>query len=217
MRLLRAALRLAFDLLYHAFAWSYDLVAAVVSFGRWNTWVRATQAHLTGKRLLELGPGPGHLQSALHANGFAPVGLDESRQMLRQASRRLRQTGSQPQLARGLAQSLPFAEHAFDGLVATFPSEYIFDPRTLAEARRVLRPGGRLVVLAGAWPAGPGPLRWLARLAGVAEEDPSTGLDARLADPFIQAGFRAEVRLERAKSGTLVFIICENDQSLSEE
>lgn len=217
MRLLRAALRLAFRLLYHPFAWSYDLVAAAVSFGQWNAWVRATQAHLAEKRLLELGPGPGHLQAALHTNGFTPFGLDESRPMLRQASRRLRRDGFPPRLARGLAQRLPFANGCFDTVAATFPSEYIFDPHTLAETRRVLRPGGRLVVLIGAWPAGPGPLRWLARLAGAAEEDPAVRPEPRIAAPFVQAGFRVEIRQERAQSGTLVFILCELDHSLSKE
>ena len=210
-------LRLAFHLLYHAFAWSYDLVAAAVSFGQWNAWVRATRAHLSGTRLLELGPGPGHLQSALHAGGFTPIGLDESRPMLRQAARRLRRAGWPSLLARGLAQSLPFPGACFDTVTATFPSEYIFDPRTLAEAGRVLRPGGRLVVLAGAWPAGPGPLRWLARLAGVSADARSAGLDARLAAPFIQAGFRAEVRRERVKNSTLVFIICGINHHLPKE
>jgi len=198
-----------FYLLYHAFAWSYDMVAAVVSFGHWNEWGRTTQPFLTGSRLLELGPGPGHLQAALHGVGRSPVGLDESRQMLRLASGRLRRAGFRPQLARGLAQALPFAGHAFDGLVATFPSEYIFDPRTLAEAQRVLRPGGRLVVLAGVWPSGLGPLRWLARLAGEVGPDPATDIGKRIAAPFQQTGFNTRVQSVQARGGILILVLAQ--------
>src|SRR6202011_2978379 len=39
---------------------------------------------------------------------------------------------------------------SFDAVVSTFPSEYIYDPLTIAEVERVLRPGGRLVIVEGA-------------------------------------------------------------------
>jgi len=47
-------------------------------------------------------------------------------------------------------------------VAATFPSEYIFEPQTLAEIRRVLRPGGKLVIIPSAWITGQG---WLEQLA----------------------------------------------------
>ncbi len=117
--------------------------------------------YLSG-RVLEIGFGPGHLQVALNEAGMQAFGLDESRQMGRQARRRLRR-GKYPQhLINGYAQSLPFSGDGFDCVAATFPSEYIFEPQTLAEIRRVLRPGGKLVIIPSAWITGQG---WLEQLA----------------------------------------------------
>ena len=158
---MRRLLGLFFHLLYHSFAWTYDLVAAAVSLGRWQAWVLCVQPYLRG-RVLEIGYGPGHLQAALLAGGFQAFGLDESRQMSRQARRRLRRQKLPVRLTRGYAQRLPFAGNSFDSVAATFPSEYIFEQQTLAEIRRVLAPGGRLVIVPSAWITGQG---WLERLA----------------------------------------------------
>ena len=66
--------------------------------------------------------------------------------MLAITRRKLRAAGQSICLARAVAQALPFAATSFDSVVATFPTEYIIDMATLAELRRVLRPGGRVVV-----------------------------------------------------------------------
>ncbi len=50
----------------------------------------------------------------------------------------------------GSAQHQPFSEDSFDTVVSTFPSEYIYDPDTLSEIERVLRPGGRVIIIEGA-------------------------------------------------------------------
>lgn len=171
MRLLLSLLRLFFRLLYHQFAWAYDLVAATVSLGRWKGWVLSVLPYLHG-RVLEIGFGPGHLQLALHARGLAAFGLDESRQMARQAGRRLRRKGFTGNLVRGVAQQLPFLKNSFETVVATFPAEYIFDAHTLAQIRSVLVPGGRLVILPNAWITGKGRLErlaaWLFKVTGQA-------------------------------------------------
>jgi SAM-dependent methyltransferase len=195
MRILLALLRPVFWLLYHQFAWAYDLVAAVVSLGRWQDWVRTALPHLEG-RVLELGFGPGHLQTALHQKGAEAFGLDESRQMLRQAAGRLKKAGYPPRLSRGHAQSLPFPAASFERVAATFPSEYIFDPRTLAEIYRVLRPGGSLVLIPVAWITGG---RLLERAAAWLLSVSGWNLAARSLRPLVEARFVAagfEVRSE---------------------
>ena len=115
---IRSLLGLFFRLFYHPFAWTYDLVAAVVSLGRWQGWVLRAQPYLSG-RVLEIGYGPGHLQVALDASGLEAFGLDESRQMSRQAGWRLRKKGYPPGLARGMAQHIPFPENTFESVAAT--------------------------------------------------------------------------------------------------
>ena len=144
-------IRWAFARFYREFAWTYDLVAAAVSGGRWSAWGQATLPYLRG-RVLELGCGTGSLQRALARElGSEPVvGLDASPQMLALTRRKLAASGQSYRLVRAVAQALPFPGTSFDSIVATFPSEYIIDPATLAELRRVLRPGGRVVVVLAA-------------------------------------------------------------------
>jgi SAM-dependent methyltransferase len=61
-----------------------------------------------------------------------------------------RNVGQKNWVLQGSAQHLPFSDASFDTVVSTFPSEYIYDPDTITEVERILRPGGRLIVIEGA-------------------------------------------------------------------
>ncbi len=140
-----------FRLLYHELACLYDPVSWAVSLGRWRRWQQTALAYLPPEgRVLEVGFGPGHLLADLAAAGYAVAGVDLSRHMVRRARRRLRRLGRPAPLALGRAHALPFAPGAFSAIVATFPTPYIYDPAWIDQARRVLAPGGRLVVVQGA-------------------------------------------------------------------
>ncbi len=149
--LYRQLLRWAFARFYREFAWTYDVVAAVVSRGLWSRWIVAAVPQLQGDRVLELGSGTGYLQQALHRQRIAAVGLDASPQMLRLARRKTDRAGSNALLLRGYAQHLPFATATFSDVVATFPAEYILDPATFSEIWRVLRPKGQVVLIDAAY------------------------------------------------------------------
>jgi len=198
-------LRAFFHLLYHPFAFTYDFVAGAVSFGRWNEWVLTVLPFIQGTPILELGHGPGHLQRVLLHRGLQTVGLDESAQMGKLAKRRL---GPASKLTRGLAQILPFRDKSFQTILSTFPSDYIFDQRTLPEARRCLSDGGRLVVLPVGWPHSP-LLKWLYRVTGESPSKLSEALISRMKQPFINAGFSTEIRVVEVKSGNLLIVIAE--------
>jgi ubiquinone/menaquinone biosynthesis C-methylase UbiE len=166
-------LRLAFQLLYNQLAWTYNLVAWLVSFGQWEAWRRTATLFLQEGLILELGYGTGGLMADMTARNLPVIGLDLSPYMARRAQRRLRRQGANPRLVRGQAQNLPFPDASFANVVATFPTEFILEPQTLTSIARVLQPGGCLVIVAMGYLKGPGPLRgfidWLYRITGQRE------------------------------------------------
>ena len=110
--------------------------------------------------------------------------------MLRIARRRLARHSHRSRLVPGDARHTPFPDVSFDSIVATFPSPYVLESSFGAEAARLLRPGGRLVVLLAAesraWPW-PGALEWALRRAfGSPRQEPAApdwpGLNPRLAE-----------------------------------
>src|SRR3712207_364685 len=107
------------------------------------------RSFLKGGKVLELGCGTGYFQLALALAGIPHIGYDASPQMLRRARRRLRGAGLEAHLVRGRGEELPAQDACFTDVVATFPAPYLFDPRTLAEIRRVLDRKGQLVIVDG--------------------------------------------------------------------
>lgn len=203
MNPIRRFMRLFYYLLYHPFAFAYDLVAWTVSFGRWKDWVFSVVPFIEGNLILELGHGPGHLQRLLLDRGLVAVALDESTQMGRLAKRRL---GPSQKLTRGLSQSLPYTSETFDCIVSTFPSEYIFAPQTLAEAKRTLRKDGRFIVLPGALPRNQF-LKWLYKVTGESPEAITDALIERFKQPFVQTGFQVEIHILETEASQLAMLI----------
>ena len=108
----------------------------------------------TGERILDVGVGPGLLAYDL-ARLVGPkgevIGLDVSADMLAMARGRL-EALPQARCVEGDAVSLDLPDGAFDAAVSTQVHEYVADmPRALAELCRVLRPGGRLLILDTDW------------------------------------------------------------------
>jgi SAM-dependent methyltransferase len=163
-------LRFAFHLLYYQLAWTYDLVAWLVSFGDWAAWRRAAALFLREGSSLELAYGTGGLMADLTARGLPLVGLDLSPSMARLARRRLVGRGLPLRLVRGRAQALPFPDGAFANVVATFPTDFILVSQTMDAVVRVLQPEGRLIIVAEGRLRGPGLLRrfveWLYGITG---------------------------------------------------
>jgi ubiquinone/menaquinone biosynthesis C-methylase UbiE len=189
-------------------------VAWIVSAGNWQNWVLSILADVNGGRVLELGFGPGHLQTALYQKGVIPIGIDASRQMSGLAFRNVVKCGFTPLLVSGYAQSLPFSNASFDHIVASFPTNYILDPLSLAEAYRVLKPGGKITILPLARPVGNSMalslLRFLFRITGQAPGQANDKVLEELRsvylDPFNQAGFVSSLSFHTDPSGEIWII-----------
>ncbi len=98
-----------------------------------------------GRRILDAGCGSGPLSAALHAAGAAVTGFDGSAAMVELARQRLGQDADLR--VADLAAPLPFADAEFDDVVASLVLHYLENwTGPLAELRRVLKPGGRLLV-----------------------------------------------------------------------
>jgi demethylmenaquinone methyltransferase / 2-methoxy-6-polyprenyl-1,4-benzoquinol methylase len=144
--------------MFDGIAHRYDVLNRVLSFGQDASWRRravALAALGQGERALDVGAGTGDLAVALAAAGPSGrvVALDIAPAMLERARRR---TEAAISVVVGSAEALPFPNSTFACVVAGFAVRNFGDLRRgLAEMRRVLRPGGRAVVLELALPTSP--------------------------------------------------------------
>lgn len=100
---------------------------------------------VNGHRILDAGCGSGPLSAGLRAKGATVVGFDSSPAMIQLARKRLGPTADLR--VADLAQALPFEDNEFDEVVASLVLHYLKDwTAPLAELRRILKPGGRLIL-----------------------------------------------------------------------
>lgn len=177
-----------------ASAWFYDLFMSPLERLGLARARRRLVANLRG-RVLELGTGTGLLFSAYENPPAVAIDVDASGFV------RARRRDPRVALVRADAQALPFRDGAFDAVVETLSLCSVPDPvAALAEARRVLKPGGELRLLEHVRPPGPVLARlfdWLApawlRLSGGCHLERRTGL---LVGP---AGFTVSSMREKAR------------------
>jgi ubiquinone/menaquinone biosynthesis C-methylase UbiE len=95
----------------------------------------------------DLGCGTGHVAEALAPCVAKVVAVDESGPMLESARKRLESHGN-VELRVGTIESLPIDDGALDAAILFLVAHFVTDPaRAMSEVRRVLRPGGRLLVV----------------------------------------------------------------------
>jgi SAM-dependent methyltransferase len=100
---------------------------------------------VAGRRILDVGCGAGPLFEALRDRGAIVTGVEPSAKMLELARERLGDGAALRQA--DLNDPLPFPDDAFDDAIACLVLHYLEDwTAPLAELRRVLVPGGRLIV-----------------------------------------------------------------------
>ena len=107
-----------------------------------------------GESVLDIGPGPGFCMQE-NAKAVGPsgsvCGVDSSASMIALAEKRCAGL-SQVRFREGDATALPIGDAEFDAALAMQVYEYVADiPAALAELYRVLRPGGRAIILDTDW------------------------------------------------------------------
>lgn len=108
------------------------------------TLIRESLAPLAGKRIVDIGCGPGALARRLVDAGARVTGIDPGAAALARA----RDAVPEARFEAATGEALPFPDASFDGAVMLNALHHVPDPAAaLAEAARVLVPGGRLVVV----------------------------------------------------------------------
>ncbi len=125
----------------------YDLVNDLLSLGRTKAWRRAATkiiAPAPGMQILDVAAGPGSSSEPLHKAGATVFATDFSEGMLAVGRK------SRPYLnfSKADALNLPFEANRFDVVTISYGLRNTSDyPKALAEALRVTKPGGRMVVV----------------------------------------------------------------------
>lgn len=103
----------------------------------------------TDARLLDLGCGAGHASFTAAAHVSQVVAYDLSAQMLAVVGKAAQEKGLENiQVQQGVAESLPFEDASFDVVISRYSAHHWHDVgRALREVKRVLKPGGRVIVM----------------------------------------------------------------------
>ncbi len=148
--------------------WDRHVVPRLIGFACTQPPIMRERARLIPRaagEVLEYGVGGG-ANLALYdpARVTGVTGIDPSDPLLARA-RAAPHAAIPLRIEQGVAEALPFPDASFDTVVSTFTLCSVADQaRALAEARRVLKPGGRLLFLEHGLSPDPGPARWQHRL-----------------------------------------------------
>lgn len=111
--------------------------------------LKQTAQHYTKPKVLDLGCGAGHVSFAMAPFADSVIAYDLSQRMLGVVKATANDRSLHNiEIQSGTAEKLPFYSDSFDIVVTRFSAHHWEDvPTALAEIRRVLRPGGRAVVI----------------------------------------------------------------------
>lgn len=138
------------DQAYTSFARAYDLAVRLLPV--WKTWLRRAVPHIEGPRVLEVSFGTGYLLCQF-AGAFETHGIDYNRKMVSVARQNLTREGVKAELLQGNVEALPYPDDSFDCLVNTMAfSAYPNGALAIEEMKRVLRTGGKLVMIDVTYP-----------------------------------------------------------------
>jgi ubiquinone/menaquinone biosynthesis C-methylase UbiE len=138
---------------YHAFPSVYNGISQLFSFGQWEKWQDRVFEDLVGKKILEIGVGPGNLLLRMAKKGFIVTGIELRKGMAYEARKKVKVAGYEIDILEQSVYHMPFKESSFDCIVMTFVlAEILQLEKALFEMKRVLKKEGRIIVIAGGMP-----------------------------------------------------------------
>lgn len=144
------------DLLYRVIsAWPrfFDGTVELLSLGQWEKWQNRVFEDLTGKKILEIGVGPGKLLRRLAQKGYSVTAIELKKGMADDARRRIKKASLDVDILTQPIGRLPIKDESFDCIVLTFVMSQIEDlDEAIGEMKRVLKKGGKVIVIAGGMP-----------------------------------------------------------------
>lgn len=134
-----------FDQSYSRFAKAYDWVVKFLPF--WRNWISSAIPHIIGPNVLEVSFGTGYLISQ-YANQYNTCGIDYNWELTRIAKQNLEKFDAHAHLQQADIEYLPYPSVFFNTVVSTMAfTGYPDGKKALAEIHRVLKPGGRFVLV----------------------------------------------------------------------
>ncbi len=133
------------DRSYSRTARIYDLAIKAVPI--WRRWIGRVLPHIQGPRVLEVSCGTGWLL-AQYAGEYNSYAVDLNEPMTRVTAKNLSRAGLRAGIQLANVEVLPYASASFDSVVNTMAfTGYPHGRQALAEITRVLKPGGRLLLV----------------------------------------------------------------------
>ncbi|NQT62452.1 MAG: class I SAM-dependent methyltransferase [Candidatus Marinimicrobia bacterium] len=134
-----------FNKFYTGFASTYDIVTKIFTF--WRRWINSAIPHIKGPRVLEVSFGTGYLLKQ-YAAQYDTYGIDYNEKFVTLLKEQLNKQGVLADIRQGDVQALPYEDEYFDSIVNTMAfSAYPDGIKAMSEMRRVLKPGGKLILV----------------------------------------------------------------------
>ncbi|MFN3134308.1 MAG: class I SAM-dependent methyltransferase [Candidatus Kryptonium sp.] len=160
---------------------------------------------IKGETILELGVGTG-LNAFAYPDGIKIIGVERKLEMIKRAIKRTQKLKKNVAIICANVEMLPFGDEKFDTVFATFVFCEVKNPeKGFAEIIRVLKPGGRLVLLEHVRPDG----KSLSKIFDFGNKFTSIlgeNINRTTAETVLKAGFKIE-RIEKISDGIVKLII----------